>query len=97
MGNTIDKQIGQIKEQRTVAENTYAINRPHVSECSCPECERYDTEHNQRIREYDEQITKLEQAKEPAPEYRCIICGEETNGAPACWGCWDEALHQGLL
>lgn len=33
----------------------------------------------------------------PDQESRCCICGEEANGAPACWGCWDDALYQNLL
>jgi len=26
----------------------------------------------------------------------CIVCGEKTD-APACWGCYDEAVSQGLI
>ncbi len=28
---------------------------------------------------------------------RCIVCGQDTDGKPACMGCWDEAIAQGLM
>lgn len=30
-------------------------------------------------------------------ESRCLVCGEDTGGKPACMGCWDEAISQGLM
>ncbi len=35
----------------------------------------------------------------PLPEYRCALCGEDAGGpgALACFGCWDEAVMQGII